>query len=100
MLGEFWLFFGRDHRSLRLRFQVLPRTKIPVSVPSDNPSVNQHDRDGPRSHERGHLCGLSERAAVERHAYRQKNHAQKARAKDGSWSWEIVHGQPADRAPR
>jgi hypothetical protein len=62
-----------------------------MSVPSDNPSVNQHDRDGPSSHERGHLCDLSERAAVERHAYRQKDHAQKAGAKNRDWSLEIVH---------
>jgi hypothetical protein len=62
-----------------------------ASAPSDNPSVNQHDRDGPRSHERGHRCGFCERTAVECHAHRQKEHAQKARAKDRSWSWEIVH---------
>ena len=51
---------------------------------SANPSVNEHYRDGPRSHERGHLCSFCEHTAVELHAYRQKNHCQKARAKDRS----------------
>jgi hypothetical protein len=63
----------------------------PVSAPPHKPSVDQHDRDGTRSHERGHLCGLCERTAVKPHAYRQKDHAEKTRAKDRSWSWEIVH---------
>jgi hypothetical protein len=57
-----------------------------ASAPSDNPSVDQHDRDGPRSHERGNLCSFCERTAVERHAYRQKEHPEKARAENGSWS--------------
>jgi hypothetical protein len=62
-----------------------------ASAPSDNPSVNQYDRHGPRGHKRGHRCGVCECTAVERHAYRQKEHAQKARAANRSWSWEIVH---------
>src|SRR5580658_3526213 len=47
----------------------------------------------------GNLCGFCERTAVECHAYRQKEHAQKARAEDRSWSWEIVHC-PAGPSPR
>jgi hypothetical protein len=65
-----------------------------VSAPSDNPSVDQHDRDGPRSHERGHLCGFRECTAIKRHAHRQKEHAQKAQAANRSWSWEIAHWPP------
>jgi hypothetical protein len=91
MLGEFWLFFRGSLQPSPTGSQVRRRTATSVSVPSENPSVDQHDRDGPRSHERGHLCSFCERTAVERHAYRQKNHAQKARAKDRSWSWEFVH---------
>jgi hypothetical protein len=58
------------------------------------------DRDGPRSHERRHLCGFCERTAVERHAYRQKKHAQKARAANRCWSWESSIVPLADRALR
>jgi hypothetical protein len=70
------------------------RPETPVSMPSDNPSVNHHDRHGLRSHERGHLCGFRECTAVKRHAHRQKEHAQKAQAANRSWSWEIVHWPP------
>jgi hypothetical protein len=107
----------RSDRRTRLSWRPADRTRptgpdissdagrAPSALPHD-PLGDQHDGDSPHRHERGYLDGFRERPAVQRHTYRQNEHAQETCATNGSSAWEIVHrmrnigSTPSDTRPR